>query len=69
MNLRKLSFVFAFAVAGIIANAATTQITVTQPYYFLDGNRAMEANANSTVSPYGTQFLSSSFSFNIAAFK
>ncbi len=67
MNLRKLSFVFAFAVAGIIANAATTQITVTQPYYFLDGNRAMEANANSTVSPYGTQFLSSSFSFNIAA--
>lgn len=50
-----------------LTTAASAALVVTQPHYFLNGERVTEKNANSTVDPFGTRQLSETMSFSIAA--
>ena len=56
----------AWAMTAFIVHAAT-QINVTQPYYYLNGDWHSEVNKNPTVSPYGLILFSSTTPVRLSA--
>ena len=62
----KFLFGLAWAMTAFIVHAAT-QINVTQPYYYLNGDWHSESNKNPTVSPYGLILFSSTTPVRLSA--
>ena len=62
----KFLFGLAWAMTAFIVHAAT-QINVTQPYYYLNGDWHSEVNKNPTVSPYGLILFSSTTPVRLSA--
>ena len=56
----------AWMMTAFIVHAAT-MITVTQPYYYLNGDWHSESNKNPTVSPYGLILFSSTTPVRLSA--
>ena len=62
----KFLFGLAWAMTAFIVHAAT-QINVTQPYYYLNGDWHSESDKNPTVSPYGLIRFSSTTPVRLSA--
>ena len=62
----KFLFGLAWAMTAFIVHAAT-QINVTQPYYYLNGDWHSESDKNPTVSPYGLILFSSTTPVRLSA--
>ena len=62
----KFLFGLAWMMTAFIVHAAT-QINVTQPYYYLNGDWHSEVNKNPTVSPYGLILFSSTTPVRLSA--